>query len=123
MEQLYPIAISLKGRRCLVIGGGSVAARRIRGLVDCGAAITVVAPSISEEIRHLADAGKVELRICSYSSVALDDAILVFAATDDSEVNARIAGDSEAVGILCCNTSDSEIGSFIVPSTVRQGRL
>jgi uroporphyrin-III C-methyltransferase/precorrin-2 dehydrogenase/sirohydrochlorin ferrochelatase len=101
----YPLWLDLDRRRVVVIGGGAVAARRIIGLLDAGAAVTVVAPSPVEEIS--ADARVTILR-ARYDDSHLADAALVLACTDDPAVNERVAADAAARGLWCVRADDAE---------------
>jgi len=104
----------------VVIGGGVVATRKVRALVDAGATIRVVAPSISREITQVAQ-GNARLTIteCPYESSHLGDATLVVAATDDAELNARIARDAR--GRLVNVASAPELGNVATPAVHRAG--
>ena len=94
MSQYLPVALSIQGRRCLVVGGGAVAERKVLALLDAGAHVLVVAPRLSTEMEALGLVHAVEIRRRAYESLDLDGVSLVIAATDDREVNARVAGDA-----------------------------
>jgi siroheme synthase-like protein len=107
--------LDLAGRSCLVVGGGSVALEKARGLVDCEARVTVVAPEVEPELRDL----EVELLERRFESRDLDGRFLVVAATSDPGLNRRVYEEAER-RLLLCNVVDApEICSFIVPAVHR----
>ncbi|MCL1846718.1 MAG: bifunctional precorrin-2 dehydrogenase/sirohydrochlorin ferrochelatase [Coriobacteriia bacterium] len=123
--QTYPIALVLHDKDVVVIGGGAVALRKVVGLLECGARITVVAPELCPELAGLA-AGKggcCRLLQRPYESGDLRGASLVFACTDDYETNTRIAADATQLG-LPVNVADCpELCSFYLPSVLRRDAL
>jgi precorrin-2 dehydrogenase / sirohydrochlorin ferrochelatase len=114
----YIVGLRLEGRRCLVVGGGRVASRKARGALDCGGAVTVVAPAAGDEVRRLAAAGSIAWERRRFDAADLDRATLVFAATDDRSVNARIAAAVRALGALVNVADDPGLSDFIVPAVV-----
>jgi precorrin-2 dehydrogenase/sirohydrochlorin ferrochelatase len=120
----YPIVLEGTAIVAVVVGGGQVAARKIRSLLDTGARVHVVAPVIADDIAVMAADGA-ELRItrASYSRNHLSDAMLVIAATDDPTVNAKVAADARAAGRLVNVVNHSELGDFITPAVHRCGDL
>ena len=117
----YPANLVVTGRKVLVVGAGSVAARKVDGLLACGAAVTVVAPVVGPDIRALADAGSVELHERPYAPDDLDGAWLAVTATDDRAVNAAVYADGEARRTWVNAADDPLSCSFTLPSVVRQG--
>ena len=116
----YPVNLIVAGRRCLVVGGGDVAARKVAGLIACGARVKVVAPSVCEDIRR--EAGVLwEER--PYRRADLDGQRLVISATDDPAVNAAVYRDAEAAGVWVNGADDPAHCSFTLPSVVRRGAL
>ncbi len=113
----YPVALVLRGKRCVVVGGGRVAARKVEGLLAAGAEVVVVAPEVGEEIR----AQRVALVERPYRRGDLDGAWLALAATDDPEVNASVHADAEEARVWA-NTADAPGAcSFTLPAVVRRG--
>jgi precorrin-2 dehydrogenase / sirohydrochlorin ferrochelatase len=107
--------LDLAGRSCLVVGGGSVGLEKTRGLVDCAAQVTVVAPEVTPELREL----PVELLERRFQSRDLDGRFLVVAATSDSRLNHQIYEEAEK-RLLLCNVVDApEICNFILPAVHR----
>lgn len=119
----YPIVVDLRGRKCVVIGAGAVAERRILGLIAEGAQVRVVAPQATERLAQLADEGRIEWERGAYSANVLVGATLAFAATDDPEVNEAVARDGAVKSILVCRADNAAAGSFITPSAIRRGDL
>lgn len=116
----YPVFINLKGKRCIVIGGGRVAERKIRSLLKAEADVTVISPEVTPGIKRLASSGRVHLIERTYRKGDLKKAFLVIAGTSSKELHMKIAGDFK--GLL--NVVDEpESSSFIVPSVIRRGPL
>jgi len=114
----YPVNLVLSGRRCVVVGGGSVAARKVDGLLAAGAEVVVVAPEVQTAVRDLAGVTVAERE---YRPGDLEGAWLVVAATDDPEVNRRVHSDCEAARIWVNAVDDPPACSFTLPAVVRQG--
>lgn len=114
-RRYYMACLDLRGRDCLVVGGGRVAMEKVHGLLDCGADVTVVAPQLDEElwrlpvrrVRRAFEPGDAERRF------------LVIAATNDRAVNAQVS----AASALCNVADDPELCSFILPAIVRRGPI
>ncbi|MDP2644343.1 MAG: bifunctional precorrin-2 dehydrogenase/sirohydrochlorin ferrochelatase [Desulfobacterales bacterium] len=119
----YPINLDIQGRKCLVVGGGPVATRKVGTLLSCGAGVTVVSPEASGEIRQLAAAGSVRWRPRPYESSDLGGMFLVIGATDNEELNLQIHTDAERRGKLCNIADQPKASNFIVPSIVNRGDL
>jgi hydroxymethylbilane synthase len=120
---VYPVALSLRGRRVLVAGGGSVAERKVRGLLDAGAAVTVVSPALTPALAGLAEAGRIDWQARPYDRGDLAGAVLAFAATGDDAMNAGIAADARAARVLVNDASDAGRGDFATPAVHRSGAL
>ncbi len=120
MAPPYPVNLVVEGRSCLVVGGGEIAARKVAGLVACGARVHVVGPRVGEAVR--AQAG-VTWEERPYRRGDLDGRRLVIAATDDPEVNGAVYADAEAAGIWVNGADDPEHCSFTLPSVIRRGSL
>jgi siroheme synthase-like protein len=120
----FPLFINLEGRFCLVAGGGVAAARKVRALLDFGAVLTVVDPAPSEKIRSLERQGLLSVRERSYGGPAeITGAVLVIAATNDRELNARIARDAQMAAIPVNVADDPTLCGFFFPALVRRGDL
>lgn len=112
----YPLFADLRGRRCLVVGAGSVGLEKARGLIDCGASVTIVAPAADPEIGALGARWIPR----EYESDDLDGCFLVCAATSDTAVNRRVFEDAEERRLLCNVADVPELCSFILPAVHRQ---
>jgi precorrin-2 dehydrogenase / sirohydrochlorin ferrochelatase len=115
-KRYYMACLDLEGRACLVVGGGAVGLEKAKGLLDCGAAVTVVAPQIEPELQML----PVRWRQRRYDSADLDGNLLVVAATPVQSLNQRISADAEARSMLCNVVDTPELCSFILPAVYRR---
>lgn len=115
--------IRMRDRRAVIIGGGAVALRKIRTLLAAGAAVRVVAMTVSSEIASLRDAGGISVRIGSYRAEDLDDAFFVVAATDDAGVNRRVCDDASRRGILAADAGNPVAGDCAFPALLQRGDL
>jgi uroporphyrin-III C-methyltransferase/precorrin-2 dehydrogenase/sirohydrochlorin ferrochelatase len=111
---MYPLLLDLAGRTVVVVGGGTVAERRVAGLVEAGAQVRVIAPAIRPGV-----GGAHVLR--PYARGDLAGAWLVHAVTDDAAVNAEVAADAEAAGVWCVRADDAAGTAARVPATVTSG--
>ncbi len=116
-DVLYPVDLVVEGRRCVVVGGGTVAARKVEGLVAAGAEVVVIAPEIVGRIRTLG----VRLVERSYRGGDLEGAWLAIAATDDPAVNRAIRVDGDQAQVWVNAVDDPSSCSFTLPAVVRQG--
>jgi len=119
----YPVNLDIKGKHCLVVGGGAVASRKAKTLMECGAVVTVVSPDFSETLHLLAQNAGITLIQRRYKTNDLDEKFLVIGATDDEELNRRINADAEARNMLCNIADVPDICNFILPSIIRRGDL
>jgi len=119
-----PINVILKGRTCLLVGAGHVAHRKCRNLLDHGARVILVAPELTGGIRDLAESGQVTVREERYQAELLDEIrpFLVYAATNDDDVNRGISADAAKRGILASSASSWQEADFISPSLIPWGR-
>jgi hydroxymethylbilane synthase len=120
---MYPIVLSLRGRRAVIVGGGTVATRKVRGLLDAEADVTIVSPTLDPSLGDLAANRVIAYVARTYAAGDLDGAYLAFAATDDAAVNARVTADARAAGILVNDATEAERGDFTTPATHRSGPL
>ena len=113
-----PVFLQLSHSPCLVVGGGVVAERKVRLLMRAGAAVTVVARDLADELARLRDADRIVHHAGVFSDRLLAGMRLVIAATDDKEVNRHVSRAAEEAGILCNVVDDGAASSFIVPAIV-----
>ena len=116
---LYPVFLDLRGRRCVVVGGGKVAARKARKLLQAQALVRVISPEIDPALESVA----VEVWRRPYEPGDLEGASLAFAATDSRQANAAVAGEAKERGIPVNVADRPEEGDFALPSTLRRGAL
>jgi siroheme synthase-like protein len=119
----YPIFLNLEGKKCVVVGGGEVALRKVRALLDSGAKVVVVSPTLNSGLAQLAEVGTISLISREYEPKDLKDAVIVVAATDIAEVNQKIAKKARKHGFLVNVADRPEASDFIMPSLVRRGDL
>jgi len=115
--------IQMDGKRAVIIGGGTVALRKLRTLLKAGAPITVVAMDIMPEIVALAESGALAVRVGCYESADLDNAFLAIAATANTIVNKRIAVDARERGILVAVADNPAEGDCTFPAVLRRDDL
>jgi precorrin-2 dehydrogenase/sirohydrochlorin ferrochelatase len=119
----YPVYLDIKGRRCLVVGGGQVGTRKVETLLKCGARVMVISLEVTSALSELADRGRIDLELRAYRSTDLDKAFLVIGATDDQALNRQIHRDAEAAQRLCNIADQPALCNFVLPSIVNQGDL
>ena len=119
----YPLNLELSGRRIVVIGGGHVAARKVRVLAFYEAEVTLVAPKVASEIAQMATAGKIIWLQERYRPEQLDGAFIVICATNDATLNRQVASDARKIGALVGAPGEPELADFFVPASFRCGRL
>lgn len=116
MTRYYMACLDLRGKDCLVVGGGRVALEKISGLLECGAIVTVVAPATDDEVEAL----PIELVRRGFRRSDVVGSFLVIAATDDRVVNASVSAVCAELHIPCNVADDPELCSFILPAIVRR---
>jgi precorrin-2 dehydrogenase/sirohydrochlorin ferrochelatase len=116
----YPLYMDLRGRECLVVGAGAVAARKVRTLLDCGARVTVVGERPVEAMEELRSRG-VKILDRKFRRDDLQQPALVIGATDSEEVNAEVSEESRRRGIPVNIVDDPAKSTFIVPALFRRG--
>ena len=119
----YPVYLDIKGRRCLVVGGGQVGTRKVNTLLQCGAEVTVISPKVTDPLARLAEQGRIDLVQRDYRSEDLDQVFLVIGATDDQAFNRKIHQDAEAAQRLCNIADQPALCNFVLPSIINQGDL
>jgi siroheme synthase-like protein len=119
----YPIFLDMSGRRCVVIGGGPVAERKVKGLLAAGATITVISPKQTEQLAAMAQKGKINLYGRAYQPGDLDGCDLAFAATGNEEVDAAVFCEGRERRVWVNAADDLAHCDFILPSVLRRGDL
>ncbi len=123
MAHGYPIFLEVRGRLCLVVGGGAVAERKVRALLGQGATVRVVSPTLTPALAAEVTAGHVAHRNHAFAPADLEGAFLAFAATDDPAVNAAVAAAAEAARVPVNVADDPSRSTFLVPSTFQRGEV
>ena len=119
----YPIFLEMKDRRCVVIGGGAVAERKVEGLVAVGANVTVIAPGITDGLKELLKQGAIRHVAREYQAGDRAGYDLVFVATDNSEINAAVSNEARSLRIWVNSADDPDHCDFILPAVIRRGDL
>jgi len=120
---MFPMFLKLEGRRCLVVGAGTVAEGKIRGLLEAGASVQVVAPEAVLQIQKWAWDGAVGWSPRGFQPHDLDGAFLVITATASPEVNAQVFHEARERKVLCNSVDDPEHCDFYYPAVVNRGDL
>jgi len=120
---LFPISLKLRGRLCVVVGGGVIAESKIQSLLVAEAHVVVIAPKVTESVAAWARAGQIEWQSRTFSMEDLCGAFLVVAGTSSAQVNHDVFQQCEAEGILCNVVDDPEHCHFYYPAVVRRGAL
>jgi len=118
---VYPVGLRLLDRHVVVVGGGQVAHRRVAGLLDARARVTVVSPAVTPALEALVDPGSVTWVPRRYETGDLVGAWYAVAATDDPTVNAAVAAEAETARIFCARADDRAASSVWTPAVGRQG--
>jgi len=121
----FPAFLDLKGKNAVVVGGGTVSARRAGTLLRCGAVLTAISPALCPELGCMAEQGKVIWRQSRYTAgdLELAGAVLAVAASNDANVNKQVGEEARALGIPCSVADDKARGSFWFPAFVQGGNL
>jgi uroporphyrin-III C-methyltransferase/precorrin-2 dehydrogenase/sirohydrochlorin ferrochelatase len=120
---IYPLSLRLEGRRVVVVGGGSVAFRRVAGLRAAGAEVVVVSPRLTPTLADLAARGLITAHQRGYQPGDLDGAWLVLACTDQPQVNEAVAADAERQRVWCARADDAQRSAAWVPAVGRTGAV
>lgn len=116
VEQHYLVGLDLAGRRVVVVGGGTVAQRRLPRLVASGAAVEVIAPHVTPAVQAMADAGELAWHPRAYADGDLDGAWYVITCTQSTEVNAAVAAEAEQRRVFCVRSDAGSAGSAVTPA-------
>jgi len=119
----YPVSLNIQGKRCVVIGGGKVALRKVKMLLDCGANVSVISPKPHPDIAKLSKERAIHLIQRDYEAQDLKGAVIAIACTDVKEVNRKVADEAKKAGILVNVADDPEPSDFIIPAFFRRGNL
>ncbi len=119
----YPVNLDIRHQSCLVVGGGTVGTRKVKTLLGCGAAVTVVSPEVTNSLMALAGENRISLKQRPYQASDLEDVFLVIGATDNMDLNRAIHQDARKQGKLCNIADQPDLCNFILPSVIERGDL
>lgn len=119
----YPVFLDVRGKRCVVVGGGEVAQRKVEVLLKAGAYVEVISPDITEKLARWKEEGRIKYIKKSYAPGDLKGAFLVIASTDSNETNRKVASECQSSNIPVNVVDDPEKCTFILPSIVERGDL
>jgi siroheme synthase-like protein len=120
-ERYVPVYMVGSSVRCLIVGGGAVAERKVDALLDAGAAVTVVSPHLTDKLSSWAQKGTIGCVKAKYRTSRMKGCNLVIGATNDPGVNAQVYRDAKLLGIPVNIVDDPSHCTFIVPSVFRKG--
>ena len=121
LPNYYPIFLNISGKKCVVVGGGQVALRKVRTLIEHGASVMVISPDLCLELSQLAERGEITVQPRDYQAGDLQDTAIAIAATNDSNTNLEVAREARGETILVNVVDDAENSDFIAPSYLRRG--
>ena len=121
--KLYPVHLQLEGKQTLVVGGGPVAAMKANALLQGGANVRVIAPSLSDEMNSLAKQFSLNTEVREFVNNDLDNVWVVIAATDSPEIHQQVYEEATRRNMLVCIVDDPGRSNFIVPAVLRRGDL
>lgn len=119
----YPVCLDLQGRSCVVVGGGKVAERKVKGLLACNAQVKVISPYLTEFLLQLHAEGQLEWLNRPYKKGDLSQTFLVIAATDDEQAQQMVQEEATQLNKLLNVADVPQRCNFILPATVRRGDL
>jgi len=122
-QVFYPMFLNIGGKRCVVVGGGKVALRKVRALLEHGASVEVISPDPCSQLVELAEQGQICALRRYYQPGDLKKAFIAIAATDDSDINRQVVKEARSEGVLVNVADDFENSDFIVPSYTRRGEV
>ena len=121
--KFYPVSLNLKGKKCLVVGGGKVGERKTLSLLKTEAKVSLVSLSLTPRLKELCRKKKIRYVKSVYKTGLLSDCFLVIAATSDLSVNSSVYKDAGKKGILVNSVDFISESNFIVPAVFEQGDL
>lgn len=120
----YPICLDLKDKKCVVVGGGEVALRKVKSLLEAEAKVVIISPEIIFGIRELIDKNKITYLKQEYKSDDIaEDTFLIIAASNNKQLNAQIANEAKKLNLLVNVVDAPDLCNFIIPAILRRGDL
>lgn len=123
MPSFYPIHVNIEGKKCLVVGGGKTAERKVSTLMRYSGKVVVVSPTITQKIETLSKKKKILWHKRMYKAADLNKAFLVFCATNSKKINREVSKEAKRRGIMVNLVDSLEDGDFISPSLLERGHL
>ena len=123
MAKYYPAFLNLEGRPCIVIGGGAIAERKVKGLLESGARVTVVSPNVTARLQRRIDKSQIDHIRREYRDRDYAGMYLLIAATDNMALNREIGIKAHESGLIVNVVDDPEYCDFVAPSIVRRGDI
>ncbi len=123
MTKYYPVMINIENKNCLVIGGGKVALRKIKSLLDYDVNITVISPELCSELEDILSQNRINWLKKNYNTIDIKDSNFIFVATNDKSVNKMVYKEAKKKNILVNVVDNSDLCDFIIPSKVKRGDL
>jgi uroporphyrin-III C-methyltransferase/precorrin-2 dehydrogenase/sirohydrochlorin ferrochelatase len=123
VSQLYPLALKLRDRRVLVVGGGAVATRRVPALLAAGARVDIVSPELTPALRSHVDAGRATWAARRFEPADVDGAWLVQVAVDDPAAAELVSAAAEERRVFCVRADDRDAATAWTPAVTRQGQI
>jgi len=120
---MYPLFLKLENTACLVIGGGNIAERKTVSLLESGADVTLISPSVTSELQKLIDKGAIEYNQRLYCAGDTKGYFLIIAATNSRESNKQVYSEAISQNALINCVDDPEFCNFYVPALVKRGHL
>lgn len=121
--KMYALNLKLTNKRCLVVGGGRLAGRKVKKLLECGADVTLLSPCVTEELKEIIEEGRITYIQRNYKKDDLDEFFLIIVCTDNPCVNAEIFTEAESKQKLINSVDNPENCNFYVPASVVRGDL
>jgi precorrin-2 dehydrogenase/sirohydrochlorin ferrochelatase len=122
-QEFYPMFLKIRGKRCVVVGGGQVARRKVRALLEHGASVEVISPDPCPELIELEGRGEIRILKRQYKLGDLKKALIAIAATNSSDLNQQVVKEAQGKATLVNAVDDLENSDFIVPSYLRRGDI
>ena len=119
----YPVFLNINNRKCVVVGGGQVALRKVKALLEHGADVEVVSPGLCPELVEIAGSGEIHTITREYRAGDLKNAFVAIAATDNTEINQRVVAEARRRAVLVNVVDDAGSSDFIAPSYMRRGDI
>lgn len=123
LASYYPVFLNISDKRCVVVGGGQVALRKVRAMLEHGANIDVISPDLCPELVQLTKRGEINVLNREYQIGDLKGAFIAIAATDNDEINRQIAEEAKRNAVLVNVVDEAANSDFIVPSYLHRGEI